>query len=163
LLDTNERFNQLEGLLVDLTRKVDRQGEILDQHSAILALQGEAIARQEVRLNNIGEQLGDVITILKLSEARHTQAEQRQDAMLVEIQRQGQRLDASVEAIKALFKRQENTDARLDAAVQTQLQMLQLLRLDADKVDDLAQRLPAAEGQEPRIKLLEDKVFRAAS
>ena len=41
--------------------------------------------------------------------------------------------------------------------------MLQLMRTDADKVDGLAQRLPAAEGQEPRIKRLEDEVFRATS
>lgn len=155
-MNTNERFDQLENILVDLARKVDRQGEAI-------ALQGEGIARQEVRLDAIGEQIGDVITILKLSEARHTQAEQRQDTILAEIQRQGQRLDAGIEAIKLSFKRQESTEARLDAAVQTQLQMLQLLRLDADKVDNLAQRLPAVEGQEPRIKRLEDEVFRAAS
>lgn len=183
-MDINERFNQIESLLVDLARKVDRQGEILAQHSGILAQHGEilaqhgeilvqhsgilsqhtsSMARQEKLLTIVSEQADGIIEFLKLSEARHTQAEQRQDTMLVEIQRQGQRLDASVEAVKVLLKRQESTDARLDAAVQTQLQMLQLLRLDADKVDELTRRTLPLEGQEPRIKRLEDEVFRAAS
>ena len=69
------------------------------------------------------------------------------------MQRQGQRQDTAVDALKALLKRQENTDGRLDGVVQAQLQMLQLMRVDADKL----------EGQEPRIKRLEDEVFRAAS
>lgn len=155
-MSTNERFDQLESLLADLARKVDQHGDILTQHT-------QSMARQEKLLTIVSEQADGIIEFLKLSEARHTQAEQRQDAMLGEMQRQGQRLEASVEALKALLKRQENTDARLDGAVQTQLQMLQLLRLDADKVDDLARRLPTVEGQEPRIKRLEDEVFRAAS
>lgn len=148
-MDSKERFDQLESLLVDLARKVDQQGE--------------AIARQEIKLDAIGEQIGDTINILKISETRHTQAEQRQDAILAELQRLGKRTDATVEAIKLLLKRQEATDTRLDGVVQAQLQMLQLQRLDADKLDDLSRRLPAAEGQEPRIKRLEDEVFRAAS
>ncbi len=148
-MDSKERFDQLESLLVDLARKVDQQGE--------------AIARQEIKLDAIGEQIGDIINILKISETRHTQAEQRQDAILAELQRLGKRTDATVEAIKLLLKRQEATDTRLDGVVQAQLQMLQLQRLDADKLDDLSRRLPAAEGQEPRIKRLEDEVFRAAS
>ena len=148
-MDSKERFDQLESLLVDLARKVDRQGE--------------AITRQEIKLDAIGEQIGGIIDILKISEARHTQAEQRQDAILAELQRLGKRTDASVEAIRLLLKRQEATDTRLDGTVQAQLQMLQLQRLDADKLDDLSCRLPATEGQEPRIKRLEDEVFRAAS
>lgn len=155
-MDNNQRFDQLESLLVDLARKVDQQ-------AAAAAIQSNAIARQEIRLDNIGEQLGDIINILKISEARHTQTEQQQTAILAELQRLGKRTDASVEAIKLLLKRQENTDARLDGVVQTQLQMLQLQRLDADKLDELGLRLPTVEGQEPRIKRLEDEVFGAAS
>lgn len=162
-MDTNERFDQLESLLVDLARKVDQHGEILVKH-------GETLVRMERRLDSIDEQIGDIINILKISEARHTEAERRQDAMLAEIREQGQRLDAqskrqdvAVEALRALLNRQETTDSRLDSAVQTQLQMLQLMRLTSEKTDDLAQRLPLAEGQEPRIKRLEDEVFRAAS
>ena len=159
-MDVNQRFDQLESLLVDLARKQDQQAEQIKQLIAevrrigtAVSQQGEAIARQEIRLDTISEQIGDIITILKISEARHTQAEQRQDAMLVEIQRQGQRLDTSVDALKLLLKRQESTDTRLDGVVQAQLQTLQLLRADADRID----------GQEPRLKRLEDEVFRAAS
>lgn len=162
-MDSTQRFDQIESLLVDLARKVDQQGEAIARQGEANARQGEAIARQEIRLDGIGEQLGGIINILKISEARHTQAEQRQDTILVELQRLGNRTDASVEAIKLLLKRQEAADTRLDGVVQAQLQMLQLQRLDADKLDDLSHRLPAAEGQEPRIQRLEDEVFRAAS
>ena len=183
-MDSNKRFDQLESLLVDLARKQDQQAgqiarilEALNQHGEILARQdeaiarqgeaiarqGEAIARQEVRLDNISDQIGDIITILKLSEARHTETEQRQDALMAEIKVQSQRQDVAVEALKVLLKRQETTSSRLDGVVQTQLQMLQLMQSDAEKVTALADRLPTLEGQEPRIKRLEDEVFRAAS
>jgi len=197
-MDVNKRFDQLESLLVDLARKQDQQAEqiarilqilgshgeainslgellnshteVLNSHTEVLNSHTEILHRQETRLDNIGDQIGDIINILKISEARHTETERRQDALMSEISLQGQRLDAqsqrqdvAVEALRALLKRQENTDSRLDGVVQTQLQMLQLMRADADKVDGLAQRLPAAEGQEPRIKRLEDEVFRATS
>lgn len=166
-MDISKRFDQLESLLVDLARKQDqqaeqiaqiiavlnRQGEAISQQGEAISQQGEALARQEVRLDNIGDQIGDIITILKMSEARHTEAEQRQDALMAEIRTQSQRQDVAVEALRALLKRQENTDTRLDSVVQTQLQMLQLMRADANKLDD----------QEPRIKRLEDEVFREAS
>ena len=169
-MDSKERFDQLESLLVNLARKVDQQGEQITQIITVLNRQDEAITRQgeattriEQRLDDVGEQIGDIINILKLSEARHTEAAQQQAEMMSEIQRLGKRTDASVEAIKLLLNRQQATDTRLDGVVQTQLQMLQLQRLDADKLDDLSRRLPATESQEPRIKRLEDEVFRAAS
>ena len=155
-MNTNERFDQLESLLVDLARKVDQQGEQIAQIIAVLnrqgeaiasqseaiASQGEAITRQEQRLDNISEQIGDIINILKMSATRHIQVEQRQDGMMVEIKEQGRRLDESLNV---------------------QLQMLQLMRAGNDKTDDLAGRLAPLEDQEPRIKRLEDQVFRAAS
>jgi phage tail tape-measure protein len=187
-MDSNKRFDQIESLLVDLARKVDQQGEQIAQIITVLNRQGEAISQQgeainrqgeginrqgeginrlreimEQRFGDVGEQIGDIINILKLSETRHTENAQQQAGMLTEIQRLGKRTDASVEAIKLLLKRQETTDTRLDGMVQTQLQMLQLQRLDADKIDELTRKLPAVEGQEPRIKRLEDEVFRAAS
>lgn len=183
-MDINKRFDQLESLLVDLARKQDQQAEqiarilqILDSHGKAINSLGEllngstevlnghtqVLHRQEQRLDAIGDQIGDIISILKISEIRHTETEQRQDALMAEIKTQGQRQDVAVEALRALLKRQENTDSRLDGLVQTQLQMLQLMRVDADKVEGLAQRLPTVEGQEPRIKRLEDEVFRAAS
>ncbi len=197
-MDLKKRFDQLESLLVDLARKQDQQAEqiahilqilgshgkainsleellnghteTLNSHTETLNSHTEILHRQEQRLDAIGDQIGDIINILKISNARHTETEQRQDAMMAEIKMQGQRLDAqgqrqdaAVEALRVLLKRQENTDSRLDGLVQTQLQMLQLMRADAEKVDGLTQRLPAIEGQEPRIKRLEDEVFRAAS
>lgn len=183
-MDIAKRFDQLESLLVDLARKQDQQaeqiahilqilgnhgkainslGELLNSHTEVLNSHTEILHRQEVRLDNIGDQIGDIINILKLSEARHTGSERRQEVLMTEIKVQSQRQDVAVEALRALLKRQDNTDSRLDGVVQTQLQMLQLMRADADQLADLAQRLPAVEGQEPRLKRLEDEVFRAAS
>lgn len=183
-MDGKERFDQLESLLVDLARKVDRQGEQITQlitvlnrqgeaidqlgqavvrQSEAISQQGKAIERQEKLLTIVSEQVDGVVELFKLSTARHAEAERQQAEVMAEIQRLGKRTDASVEAIKLLLSRQQATDTRLDGVVQTQLQMLQLQRLDADKLDELSRRLPAAEGQEPRIKRLEDEVFRAAS
>jgi hypothetical protein len=163
-MDNKQRFDQLESLLVDLARKVDRQGEQIAEIIQVLNRQGEAIQHQseainrqgegitrlgeimEQRFGDVGEQIGDIITILKLSEARHTEAAQQQAESMVEIRRLGARTDASVEAIKLLLNRQQAADTRLDGVVQTQLQMLQLQRLDADKLDDLSRRLAPAEG-----------------
>ena len=179
-MDINQRFDQLESLLVDLARKQDQQaeqiahilkvlrehgeainslGELLNGHTDVLNGHTAILERQEVRLDNIGEQIGDIINILKMSADRHTETERRQDEMMAEIRRQGQRLDAqsqrqdaAVEALKVLLKRQQTTDTRLDELVQTELQMLQLLRRDAEKLED----------HEPRIKRLEDERLRPA-
>ena len=134
-MDSNKRFDQLESLLVDLARKVDQQGEAI-------AKQGGAIERIERRLDSIDEQIGDIINIFKLSEARHTQAEQRAELLATEIKAQGRRTDETI---------------------QVQMQMLALMRAGNDKADALDQRLGLTENQEPRIKRLEDEVFRAAS
>jgi hypothetical protein len=165
-----EAINSLGELLNGSIEVLNGHTQVLDGHTQVLDGHTEILHRQETRLDNIGDQIGDIISILKLSEARHTETERRQDALMAELKTQGQRLDAqsqrqdvAVEALRALLKRQENTDSRLDGVVQTQLQMLQLIRADADKVDGLAQRLPAAENQEPRIQRLENEVFRAAS
>jgi len=184
LAQHGEAINNLGELLNSSTEVLNSHTEVLNSHTEVLnghtgilnelatiaARHTAALERQEVRLDAVGDQIGDIINILKISETRYTETERRQDAMMSEISLQGQRLDAqsqrqdvAVEALRALLKRQENTDSRLDGVVQTQLQMLQLMRADADKVDGLAQRLPAAESQEPRIKRLEDEVFRAAS
>jgi len=148
-MDSNERFDQLESLLVDLARKQDQQSVQIAQIITELNRQGEALNRQgeitariERRLDSIDEQIGDIINIFKLSEARHTQTEQRLDSLAVEIKEQGRRTDETI---------------------QVQMQMLALMRAGNTKADDLDQRLGLMEGQEPRLKRLEDKVFRAAS
>jgi hypothetical protein len=66
-MDSNQRFDQLESLLIDLARKVDQQGEAI-------AKQGNSIDRIGQRLDSIEDQIGDIINIFKLSEARHTQS-----------------------------------------------------------------------------------------
>nr|GFC62094.1 hypothetical protein [Tanacetum cinerariifolium] len=130
-----------ESLLVDLARKVDQQGEAIARQGEALVRQGAAIERMERRLDNIDEQIGDIINIFKLSEARHTQNEQRLDSLAVEIKEQGRRTDETI---------------------QVQMQMLALMRAGNAKAEELDQRLGLMEGQEPRIKRLEDEVFRAA-
>jgi hypothetical protein len=127
-MDTNQRFDQLESLLVDLARKVDQQGE--------------ALVRIEKRLDGIEDHIGDIINIFKLSEARHTQAGQRAEILATEIKEQGRRTDETI---------------------QVQMQMLALMRAGNAKAEGLDQRLGLTENQEPRIKRLEDEVFRAAS
>ncbi len=155
-MDSNQRFDQLESLLVDLARKVDqqgekiaqiitelhRQGEAIDRQGEAIDHQGEAIDRIEQRLDDISEQIGDIIGIFKISEARHTQAEQRLEALALETKEQGR---------------------RTDEALQVQLQMITLMRAGNSKTEALEQQFSALENQEPRIKKLEDEVFRAAS
>jgi hypothetical protein len=141
-MDSNQRFDQLESLLVDLAHKVDQQGEAIARQGEALGQQGEAIGRIERRLDSIDDQIGDIINIFKISEARHTQVEQRLDMLATEIKEQGRRTDETI---------------------QVQMQMLQLMRAGNEKVDGLGQRLLEVEGQEPRLKRLEDEVFRAAS
>ena len=134
-MDSNQRFDQLESLLVDLARKVDQQGEAI-------AKQGTSIDRIGQRLDSIEDQIGDIINIFKLSEARHTQSEQRLDMLATAIQEQGR---------------------RTDEALQIQMQMIALMRAGNNKTEALEQRYSLLENQEPRIKRLEDEVFRAAS
>jgi hypothetical protein len=141
-MDNNKRFDQLESLLVDLARKVDQQGEAIAKQGEAIAKQGGTIERIERHLDSIDEQIGDIINIFKLSEARHTQAEQRAELLATEIKEQGRRTDETI---------------------QVQIQMLALMRAGNAKAEALDQRLGLTENQEPRIKRLEDEVFRAAS
>ncbi|TDN36238.1 hypothetical protein E4631_08245 [Hymenobacter sp. UV11] len=148
-MDVNQRFDQLESLLVDLARKQDQQAEQIKQLITAVTRQekrldsiDQRLERIDQRLDGIGEQIGDIINIFKLSEARHTQTEQRLDKLAVEIKEQGRRTDETI---------------------QVQMQMLQLMRAGNEKSDDLVRRLAPLEDQEPRLKRLEDEVFRAAS
>jgi chromosome segregation ATPase len=141
-MDSNQRFDQLESLLVDLARKVDQHGEAIAKQSATIERIEQRIGGIEQRLDNIEDQIGDIINIFKLSEARHTQSEQRLDMLATEIQEQGR---------------------RTDEALQIQMQMIALMRAGNNKTEALEQRYSMLENQEPRIKRLEDEVFRAAS
>lgn len=67
-----ERFGQTETLLADLLRRMDKQAGQMDQQSG---------------------QIDDIIGTLKISDARETRTEERQDAMQAEIKQQGVRTD----------------------------------------------------------------------
>lgn len=76
-MNYNERFGQIEAMLADLLRRMDRQAEQIDS----------------------------IISILKISNEQQTRAEERQDAMLAEIREQGQRIDAQGQRIDAQGRR----------------------------------------------------------
>jgi DNA repair ATPase RecN len=141
-MDSKQRFDQLESLIVDLARKVDQQGEAIGRIEQRLGGIEQRVGGIEQRLDNIEDQIGDIINIFKLSEARHTQSEQRLDMLATEIQEQGR---------------------RTDEALQIQMQMIALMRAGNNKTEALEQQYSLLENQEPRIKRLEDEVFRAAS
>ena len=144
-----DAINQQGGVLNQMGDAINRQGDVVNQMGDAINRQGdvvnqmgEVITRMERRLDSIDDQIGDVINIFKLSEARHTQHDQRLDVLTTELKEQGR---------------------RTDDALQVQLQMLALMRAGNAKADDLERRLGTTESQEPRIQRLEDQVFRAAS
>lgn len=71
-MNSNERFGQIEAMLAELLRRMDRQSEQIDAIIGILKISDERQTR---------------------AEERQTRAEERQDSMLVEIKAQGQRID----------------------------------------------------------------------
>ena len=79
---------------------------------------------------------------MKISVEAHKQAEERQEQLLREIREQGRRTNSTQAETLRLLQALENQQAQLA---------------------DLGRRTELAEGQEPRIRRLEDKVFRAAS
>ena len=131
-MDYNERFGQVEALLADLLRRMDRQAEQIDA----------------------------IINILKLSDERQTRADERQDALLVEIRHDSaestRRFDEST-------RRFDEQNERIETLLDTQLQMLKLMSRQADKTDELAERVPTIAGYESRVRRLEDAVFNKAS
>jgi hypothetical protein len=84
-MDYNERFGQIESLLADLLRRMDRQSEQIDSIISILKISDERQTR---------------------AEERQTRAEERQDAMLAEIKAQGKRLDEQGQRQDIMLKTQ---------------------------------------------------------
>ena len=138
-MDYNERFGRVEALLVDLLRRMDRQAEQIDA----------------------------IINILKLSDERQTRAEERQDAMLAEMRRDSaestRRFDESARHFVESTRRFDEQNERIETLLDTQLQMLKLMSRQADKTDELAERVPTIAGYESRVRRLEDAVFNKAS
>lgn len=67
-MESNRRFGQIETLLADLLRRMDRQAGQVDRQS---------------------DQIDDIIGILKTSDTCPAQTEERQDAVLAGIKQQG--------------------------------------------------------------------------
>ena len=82
-MDTNERFGQIETMLADMLRRMDRQSEQIDDIIKILKISDERQTR---------------------AEERQTRAEQRQDLALAEIKRLGDRTDKHAEYIDLTLK-----------------------------------------------------------
>ena len=138
-MDYNERFGQVEALLADLLRRMDHQAEQIDA----------------------------IINILKLSDERQTRAEERQDAMLAEMRHDStestRRFDESARRFDESTRRFDEQNERIETLLDTQLQMLKLMSRQADKTDELAERVPTIAGYEGRVRRLEDAVFNKAS
>jgi|GEM_PF-5844021 len=122
-------------MLADLLRRMDRQAEQMDRQA---------------------EQMDHVIDILKISDARQTRAEERQDAMLTEIREIGQRTDANQARIDAT---QENIRTMLTA----QQQLLDLMVHNSRRTDALEVRTTPLLTYEARFQRLEEAVFNKAS
>lgn len=127
-MNSNERFGQIEAMLADLLRRMDRQAEQMD--------------RQAKQMDQQSGQIDDIINILKISDARQTRTEERQEGMLTEIKRQGN---------------------QLEVLLQTQVKMMDLMVRNAARTDELERKMPAIMTYETRFQRLEDAVFNKAS
>ena len=145
-MNSNERFGQIEAMLADLLRRMDRQAEQMDR-------QAEQMDRQAEQMDQQSEQMDAVIGILKISDERQSRAEERQDAALAEMRR------GFDEHNQRLIEQGKRTDTMLD----TQMRMLELMSRQANKTDELAERIPAIAAYEGRVRRLEDAVFNKAS
>ena len=145
-MDYNERFEQIEALLTDLLRRMDRQAEQIDA----------------------------IINILKISDERQTRAEERQDAILTEMRRGFTESDRRFVESDRHFaesnrrfdeqnQRIEEQGKHVETLLNTQMRMLELMSRQVNKADELAERVPAIAAYEGRVRRLEDAVFNKAS
>ena len=138
-MNYNERFGQVEAMLADLLRRMDRQAAQIDA----------------------------IINILKISDERQTRAEERQDAMLAEMRRgfaeSDRRFDEQNMRLKEQGQRFDEQGQRIEGLLNTQMRMLDLMSRQANKTDELAERVPAIAAYESRVRRLEDAVFKQAS
>ena len=145
-MNYNERFGQIEALLADLLRRMDRQAEQIDQIISILKISDERQTR---------------------AEERQTRAEERQDMMLTDMRRgfaeADRRFNEHNEQIKEQVRLTREQGQRLDTMLNTQMQMLELMSRQATRTDELAERIPAVAAYESRVRRLEDAVFNKAS
>jgi len=87
-----------------------------------------------------GEQIDQIISILKISDERQTRAEERQDALLTEIKRgfaeADRRFDEHNERIK-------DQGQHFDTMLNTQMQMRKLMNRQATRTEELTECLPS--------------------
>lgn len=144
-MNYNERFGQIETMLADLLRRMDRQSEQIDSIISILKISDERQNRAEERQNR---------------------AEERQDALLAEMKRgfaeSDRRFAESDRRFDEQNKRIEEQGKHVETLLNTQMQMLELMSRQANKTDELAERIPAVAAYETRVRRLEDAVFNKA-
>ena len=145
-MNYNERFGQIEAMLADLLRRMDRQSEQIDTVINILKISDERQTRAEERQTR--------------AEERQTRAEERQDAVLTEMRRGFAESDRR---FNEQNMRLEEQGKHVETLLNTQMQMLELMSRQANKTDELAQRVPAIAAYESRVRRLEDAVFNKAS
>lgn len=87
-----------------------------------------------------GEQIDQIISILKISDERQTRAEERQDALLTEIKRgfaeADRRFDEHNERIK-------DQGQHFDTMLNIQMQMRKLMNRQATRTEELTECLPS--------------------
>ncbi|MDQ2792431.1 MAG: hypothetical protein M3Y12_00270 [Bacteroidota bacterium] len=145
-MNYNERFGQIEAMLADLLRRMDRQAEQMD--------------RQAEQMDRQAEQMDGVISILKISDERQTRAEERQDTILAEMQRGFAKSDRKFEEQN---QRLIDQGKRQDVMLDTQAQMLEVLSRQATRTDALERHAPTIMAFEGRMRRLEEAVFNKAS
>jgi ABC-type transporter Mla subunit MlaD len=104
-MDSNERFNQLEGLMADMLRRMDQLAGRMDQ----LAASQEQLAASQVRTNEI---LDGVVEVLKITDQRF----ERIEAALLQADQRQQRTEERQEGMLKLMMEQSSN---LTAAFRT--------------------------------------------
>ncbi len=140
-MNSNERFGQIEAMLADLLRRMDRQAEQMDRQSG---------------------QIDDIIGILKISDARQTRMEELQDAVLVEIKQQGAHMEEQSAQVLQQGAQIMAQGEQLDKLLQTQMKMLELMSYNANRTDELERKFPILTAYEARFQRLEHAVFNKA-
>jgi chromosome segregation ATPase len=146
MMNYNERFGQIETMLADLLRRMDRQAEQIDSIINILKVSDERQTRAEERQTR--------------AEERQTRAEERQDSMLAEMRRGFAKSEHQFNEQNERIKEQGQ---RIETMLNTQMQMLELMSRQATRTDELEQRVPTILAFENRMRRLEDAVFNKAS
>jgi tRNA G18 (ribose-2'-O)-methylase SpoU len=108
-MNSNERFDQLEGLMADMLRRMDQLAGRMDQ----LASSQEQIVASQVRTNEL---LDGVIEVLKITDQRF----QRVEDILVKADERQQRFEEALLKMDERQQRFEDTQRALVNVLQQQ-------------------------------------------